>query len=151
VLLASPLPRKNMPTGTHIIQINKSSGKVIFYSIIFDDLQAHRCAEEVCSGFSGGWVDDLADSTNAIGRESPLRGVIPYHLLVWSDVDTVDFVGGDIALHPLNLRPQFLQNTAGFLRNSCEFFRAERPGSGDISFNYIFRHGCLLYGNNGSG
>src|SRR5210317_2296438 len=115
VLLASPLPRKNMPTGTHIIQINKSSGKVIFYSIIFDDLQAHRCAEEVSSGFSGGWVDDLADSTNAIGRETALFSVFYYGHFVRSNVDAINLVGGNVAFHPLNLGSHLFQDTAGFL------------------------------------
>lgn len=35
--------------------------------------------------------------------------MLPNAVLVWREVDAVDFVLGDVTVEPLNLRPHFLQ------------------------------------------
>lgn len=36
--------------------------------------------------------------------------MLPYDVLVWSEIDAVDFVFRDVAVEPLNLRAELLQH-----------------------------------------
>jgi hypothetical protein len=47
-----------------------------------------------------------------LAGKSALSSVPPDFLFIRSQVDAVDLVGGHVAVHPLNLRPHFLQHAA---------------------------------------
>ena len=49
---------------------------------------------------------------DTVRREASLGGVGTDHLFVGRDVDAVNRVGGHIAVQPLDLRPETIQNTA---------------------------------------
>jgi hypothetical protein len=52
---------------------------------------------------------------------------------VGRDVDAVNFVVGDVALDPLNLRAHSLQDTARLLRNCLQLLFRQFSSSGDLS------------------
>ena len=54
-------------------------------------------------------------SEDAVGREAPLHRMLANGYFVWSDVDAVNFVACHVAVQPLNLRSQMLEDAAGFL------------------------------------
>jgi hypothetical protein len=56
------------------------------------------------SGLGGGWVDDGFDGGDDVGGEAGLGRVARDR----RDVDAEEFIGGDIGLDPLDLRPMFL-------------------------------------------
>ena len=55
--------------------------------------------------FSGCWINDRPNLRDAIGRKSTHLRMFAYGIFIRSNVYAIDFVIGDIALHPLNLRP----------------------------------------------
>src|ERR1700693_2226757 len=60
-------------------------------------------------------IDNPLHFRNAVRREAALFCMLPHHRLIGSDIDTVNFVLRNIALDPLNLRPQVLQDAARLL------------------------------------
>src|SRR5579872_287607 len=95
----------------------------------------------VSSLHSGGCgVDYDADGLDGVGREAAELGVFSDRRFVRGDVDAVDFVVGDEGFQPLDLRPEFAQDRAGFLRDLDKLLFAELPGTWDISFDHKLRH-----------
>src|SRR5215472_18108302 len=64
-------------------------------------------------------------------------------VLVRCDVDAVDFVLGYVAMQPLHLRAQVLENAARFLRDGLQLLVFEVSGAGNLALNYILGHSCL--------
>src|SRR5205823_4293207 len=76
--------------------------------------------------------------------EAALLRVLAHHLLVRRHVDAVDLVAGHVALDPLDLRPEALQDAARLLRDRLQLLRAELAGAGDLTLDEVLRHGGLL-------
>src|ERR1035441_5010189 len=68
-----------------------------------------------------------------VGWKSAHLGVFTDRFFVRRDVNAIDFVVGDIAVEPLNLRSHFGQHTAGLLRNRSQSFWRELPGAGEFT------------------
>src|SRR5213593_1322514 len=62
-------------------------------------------------------VDDCFDFGNAVGREAALLRVFPDQLLVRRYIHTINLIAGDVALDPLDFRPELIQNRTRFLGN----------------------------------
>ena len=75
----------------------------------------YRLLESDSPSFRGSWVYRSFDLGNAVGGKSTLFGMLPDHLLVRSDVDTVQFVVGNVAMQPLDFGAEISENTARFL------------------------------------
>ena len=60
------------------------------------------------------------------------------HLFVGGDVDTVDFVSRHIAVQPLDLRPEAIQNTTRFLRESEHLVGRYISDVGKFALNDVF-------------
>ena len=60
---------------------------------------------------------------------------------VGCDVDAVDPVVGDVALHPLDLGSEAIENRARPLRDAAELRRRQHPGSRDIALDHILGQG----------
>src|SRR6202042_3397758 len=90
--------------------------------------------------FGGGGVYYGADLRDFVGGKAAGLCVLPYGVFVGSDVDAIDFVVGDIAVQPLDLRPHVAQDAAGCLGDSLQLFRRELAGSGDLSFDDELGH-----------
>ena len=56
-------------------------------------------------------------------RHPALPRVFADDLLVGREIDAVNLVARDVALHPLDLRAELVQDAAGFLRDPLELFR----------------------------
>src|SRR5215469_1894512 len=80
---------------------------------------------------------DLGDTS---GGKSALLGVFPDRCLVLGDVDTIDFVAGDVAFDPLDFGPHAAQDGARLLGNSAQLFGAQRTCIGNLPLNQKFRH-----------
>src|SRR5262249_48328823 len=65
--------------------------------------------------FRGGGIDDVLDLGDLVRREAALLRVLAHHVLVRGDVYAVDLVARHVALHPLDLRTETLQDAAGLL------------------------------------
>src|SRR6185312_14228800 len=85
-------------------------------------------------------IDDRRDFEHAIGRESPAPGVFPDQLRVPCDVLADDLVLGHEALHPLNARPQLLQDIAGPPRDRLEVRSRQRRCVRNLAFDDVPRH-----------
>lgn len=97
------------------------------------------------SSFSRGGVNYRGYPGNAISWKAPPAGMLPDSFLVGSHINAVNFVFRHIALHPLNLRAQFCQNPAGFLRNGLELLGGELSRPRNFPFNQELRHTFLLW------
>jgi hypothetical protein len=73
----------------------------------------------------------------SLGREAFLAGVLPAQILAARNVDAVNLVASDIAVHPLDFRSQHAQNTAGGLRNGGEWFGWELSAAWEFAFHPI--------------
>ena len=62
--------------------------------------------------FGRGRADDGGYLGHYVGREAALLGVLLYHLRVGCGIDAVDFIGGDVAVFPLNLWAHFVKYAA---------------------------------------
>src|SRR5579884_1554321 len=100
-----------------------------------------RCPLFVALAFCCRRIDDSAHFGNAVGRKSSLPGMLPDHLGIRSDVDAVDFVIGDVALHPLNLRTEVAQHGAGLLRNLLQLLGGETSRSRQFPLDDVLGHG----------
>jgi hypothetical protein len=65
--------------------------------------------------------------------------MLHHHLLVRCDVDAVDPVVRDVAVDPLDARPEMLQHAAGFLRDGHELVGRELAGARDIALDDVFQ------------
>jgi hypothetical protein len=90
--------------------------------------------------FSRRRVDDALYLGYSICREATLLGVLTHHLLVGSDVYTVDFVCGDVALQPLDLWTQVLEDATGGLGNALQLLWCQLPRVWDFTFDKVFWH-----------
>lgn len=65
--------------------------------------------------------------------------------LVGSDVNAVDFVLGHVAVNPLNLGAELVEDTAGCLRDGLKLLQAQLSGDRQFRFDYVFWHdlSCL--------
>ena len=61
-------------------------------------------------GFCCRRINDLPDFGNPISRKPTLLRVLSHQRFIRGNVDTIDLVIGDVALDPLNLRAEILQN-----------------------------------------
>src|SRR5262249_38957991 len=65
-------------------------------------------------------------------------GVLANALLAGGDVDAINLIARDIALHPLDLRSHAAQHTTGFLRNGLQLFRLQTTSVGDFRSTTYF-------------
>src|SRR6202035_59201 len=61
-------------------------------------------------------------------------------VLIGRDIDTVDLVSRNVALQPLNLGSESIQNTARFLRNSEHLIGAHISDANELSLNNVLGH-----------
>jgi len=78
-----------------------------------------------------------------VGGEAAHLGVFVDGGLVGGDVDAVDLVASDKALHPLELGADGRDDTAGLLRDGLQLVGREVAGSGDLALDDEFGHGWL--------
>jgi hypothetical protein len=90
--------------------------------------------------FGRGGVDHSLDFSDAVGWELAAPGMLADNFGVGSDVDTVNLIVCYVALHPLNLRPERLHNTAGSLRNDSQLLSGQSARSRNLTLNHEFRH-----------
>jgi hypothetical protein len=95
-------------------------------------------------GFSGSWIDDGFYFGDGIGRESALGGMFADELLIGSDIDTVDFVAGDVALNPLNFGTELAQDAAGSLGDGMELLARKVAGTGNFALDDVLGHGTSV-------
>src|SRR4029453_14610604 len=82
-----------------------------------------------------GGVDHRAHTRDAIRREAADSRVLANHLFVIGDVDAVDLVVGDVAFHPLDLRPESAEHAAGLLGDGTEFLDAHPSRSRHVALD----------------
>src|SRR3954453_22058966 len=75
------------------------------------------------SSFGGGGVYNVLDLGDTVCRESAAGRVFADQIFVRSDIYAVDLIGRDIALDPLDLRPELLQDAARRLRYRLQLGR----------------------------
>ena len=85
-------------------------------------------------------VDQPAHSRNAIGRNPYTPRVLPDDVFVRREIDAVDFIFGDIAVQPLNLRPQLLQGIKRAKRYLSNLGLREASGARNLAFYDVLRH-----------
>ena len=59
--------------------------------------------------FKGGGIDQPAHGRHTISRNAQTPGVLADTVFVRRQVHTINFVFGDVAVQPLNLRAHFVQ------------------------------------------
>src|ERR1700722_5124652 len=77
----------------------------------------------------------------AIRRNSSALGMFADHRFVRREVDAVDLVAGHVAVQPLNVVPQAANRSHRPLRYFTELSVAEITDTGNVAFDYEFRHG----------
>src|SRR6516164_3993771 len=85
-------------------------------------------------------VDRGSNLGDIVRGEAALACMFANSVLVRGDVDAVDFVLGYIAVQPLHVRAQVLENAARFLRDGLQLLGFEVPGAGNLALNYILGH-----------
>src|SRR5215510_1116158 len=90
---------------------------------------------------SGRGIDDGPHRRDPVRGESPALGVLANQLLARRDVDAVDLVVRDEALHPLDLGAELLEHAGRLLRNPLELFPGEFADAGKVTFDDVLGHG----------
>lgn len=85
-------------------------------------------------------INHQLDFRDAICWEASEAGMDTKHLFVRSDVDTVDRVSRYIAVQPLDLRPEFIQYAARFLRDREHLIGCYISDAGKLAVNNILGH-----------
>jgi hypothetical protein len=89
-------------------------------------------------------VDDLAHARDAVRRESTAARVLLDQLRRRGVVDAVDLVVHHVALHPLDLGAERIQDAHRLLGNGPQFLRAELARARQFTLDHEFRHRRLL-------
>src|SRR6267142_4298342 len=92
----------------------------------------------------GGGVDRPDDLADPVGGKAALAGVLAHQLLAGRHVHAVDLVPRDVALDPLDLGPETLQDTARLLGDRAQLLRRQLAGAGDVALDEVLGHGVLL-------
>src|SRR5262249_30507570 len=88
----------------------------------------------------GGRVDDRPHLRDAVRREPALPRVLANEIRRGRDVDAVDPVVGDVALDPLDLGSQAVEDGARPLRDALELRGRELSGARDVALDDVLRH-----------
>src|SRR4051812_48646253 len=91
-------------------------------------------------GFGGGGIDDVLHLGDAVRRESSSHRVLADDVLIRSDIDTIDLVRRDVALDPLDLRPELLEYAARGLRYCLQLCRRRVADPRYLSLYDVFWH-----------
>jgi FAD dependent oxidoreductase len=89
----------------------------------------------------GGRIDHLAHLGNLRRREAADLRVLADDVLVFRQIDAERLVGGDVALHPLDVGAELGQHGIGFRRRAAELFSLERTDRGDVTFDDVLAQG----------
>src|ERR1700756_1065376 len=84
--------------------------------------------------------DQSADGRDAISRKASALCVLANGSLVWSEINAVNLVAGDVALQPLNLRAHAPKNGQRFAGDLTEFRVRQISSSWNFSFDHKLRH-----------
>src|ERR1035438_6616309 len=85
-------------------------------------------------------VDHSPHRRDPIGRKSSAAGMFPDCFLVRCQVHAINFIAGDVAVQPLNLRPHSLQYVHRFSGDFLQFLLRKIPRARDFPFYHVFRH-----------
>src|SRR5689334_9155085 len=80
------------------------------------------------------------DPRYLIAREAAASRMLADHLLVRSTVDAIELVVGDVAVHPLNLRPELSEHIAGSLGGHLDVFWGKPAYSRHLTLDYKLGH-----------
>jgi hypothetical protein len=58
-------------------------------------------------------INQAAYCRDPVSREARSAGMLANAVLVWCEVDAVQFILGDVTVEPSDLRPHFLQRMQG--------------------------------------
>src|SRR6187455_1100944 len=78
-------------------------------------------------------IEDVPYFRNTVRGEASPGGMLADHVLVRSDVHTVDRVAGHVAVDPLDPRPHGIENLIGFLRDPAQVLGRERATARDMT------------------
>src|SRR5687768_2588855 len=90
--------------------------------------------------FRGGRVDHRLDLDDLVGREASALRMLADDVFARRAINAVDLVFGDIAVDPLDLRPELAQDLARGLRGHLQVRRPELADSGHFTLDDILRH-----------
>ena len=85
-----------------------------------DEATPHPTAESRRHLFGGRRVNRRPDSSDAVCREAGRLSMLVDQIFAWGSVNAVDLVISDIAMDPLNVRPQITQYVARSLRRAFQ-------------------------------
>src|SRR5205085_9685835 len=90
--------------------------------------------------FGGGGVHHVAHFGHLVAGKSSALSMLTDHLLVGRAIDAVDLVVGNVAVHPLDLRPKVFQHRTGRLRRLPEVFGPKLAGARHFTLDYVLGH-----------
>src|SRR5205085_3475234 len=90
--------------------------------------------------FRGRRIDDRSDLVDLIGGKAAALGMLADQILVGGAIDAINLVVGDVAVDPLDLRPEITEDGAGGLRGHLEVFGTELPSTRHFSLDHKFWH-----------
>lgn len=90
--------------------------------------------------FSGSRIDDRPNLRDAVGGETALLRVLPDSVFIRRDVDAVNFVVGNVAVNPLNLRAHVSQYAARLLGNGLQLLWRQLSHFRNVSLDDELRH-----------
>src|SRR5690242_17438112 len=85
-------------------------------------------------------IDHASHLRDLVRGKAPALRVLADHLLVWCAIDAVDLIVRNVAVDPLDLRPEVAKHVARGLRRGLEVGRVELPNAGHFAFDHIFGH-----------
>src|SRR6476659_93690 len=88
-------------------------------------------------------IDQRFHRRDLIGWEATHPRMLAHHLLVRRDVDAVDLVVGDVALNPLDLRSELIQDVAGAHRDRLQLVGGQLAGTWNQALDDVLWHGLM--------
>ena len=129
-----------------MLQLNDSA-MVLSFGEAHPQIRLHRSWWTLCresqpltetgreSGFCGGRIDDQSDFRDTVCREASLLRMFTNGLFVWSDLDAINHTGYHIAVQPLALRSQTMEDFVEFLRDGEELLGRGIANSGNVALD----------------
>lgn len=93
-----------------------------------------------CRSARRGGVDHRFDLMDRGDGEAALARMLADQRLAGRLVNTENLVAGDVAVHPLDVWPEFVQHIAGGPGNGLQFVGSQLPCSRQIAFDDILWH-----------
>jgi hypothetical protein len=91
----------------------------------------------------GTGIDQASNGRYVIRRKTAAACVFANRFLVWRQIDTIDFIAGDVGVEPFDFRSHILQHAYRLSGNCLQFGIRQIARAWNFPLDYVLGHGYL--------